>query len=262
MGQRAAADSPFTLDVWSTADGLPQSSVIALTQTRDGYLWLGTLNGLVRFDGNSMTPFNVNNTPACPTTALFFCSRTAGPTFGSARKAGRCARFKTAWSEMSSPASGKFYIAYEDEAGAVWFCFADGRILRWSSGEMEIRPPVSKAFWDQLFERAFHLVVPQKNRGFWSLNVQNLRVEKVNGDQSADDGAFPWTPAPVGYLLPAVKASIVFDSAVVATCSDRDGNLVVGTHGQGIFWMDGHGGWRHIALGEKPSQNFVLSRLF
>ena len=33
---------------WSTEEGLPQSSVISVIQTRDGYFWLGTLNGLVR----------------------------------------------------------------------------------------------------------------------------------------------------------------------------------------------------------------------
>jgi diguanylate cyclase (GGDEF)-like protein len=36
---------------WSTEDGLPQSSVTAIAQTPDGYLWLGTQVGLVRFDG-------------------------------------------------------------------------------------------------------------------------------------------------------------------------------------------------------------------
>ncbi len=38
-------------DVWTTANGLPQNSVNAITQTRDGYLWLGTFGGLTRFDG-------------------------------------------------------------------------------------------------------------------------------------------------------------------------------------------------------------------
>src|SRR5713101_3988196 len=49
----AAPTSPrFTVDPpWTTDEGLPENTVIALTQTRDGYLWLGTLKGLVRFDG-------------------------------------------------------------------------------------------------------------------------------------------------------------------------------------------------------------------
>ncbi|MGA2868842.1 MAG: two-component regulator propeller domain-containing protein, partial [Verrucomicrobiota bacterium] len=42
-----ADDSPFTVDSWTTEDDLPQSSVISIVQTHDGYLWLGTLNGLV-----------------------------------------------------------------------------------------------------------------------------------------------------------------------------------------------------------------------
>src|SRR6185503_19879915 len=37
--------------VWTTANALPQNSVNAITQTRDGYLWLGTFGGLTRFDG-------------------------------------------------------------------------------------------------------------------------------------------------------------------------------------------------------------------
>ncbi|HMJ91495.1 MAG TPA: two-component regulator propeller domain-containing protein, partial [Candidatus Acidoferrum sp.] len=54
----------FTVRVWETDDGLPQSSVLALAQTPDGYLWLGTLNGLVRFDGLRFDVFDPGNTPA------------------------------------------------------------------------------------------------------------------------------------------------------------------------------------------------------
>ena len=37
--------------IWQNQPGLPQASIYALTQTRDGYLWLGTQSGVVRFDG-------------------------------------------------------------------------------------------------------------------------------------------------------------------------------------------------------------------
>src|SRR4051812_12349755 len=49
--------------VWETKDGLPRNEVIAITQTREGYLWLGTLSGLVRFDGINFTTFDESNTP-------------------------------------------------------------------------------------------------------------------------------------------------------------------------------------------------------
>src|SRR6266705_3295154 len=48
-------------DVWLTRDGLPQEFVQAITQTRDGYLWIGTLGGLVRFDGVRFTAFDTSN---------------------------------------------------------------------------------------------------------------------------------------------------------------------------------------------------------
>ena len=50
--------------VWRDQDGLPQNSVTAMAQTRDGYLWLGTEEGAVRFDGVRFTIFDRNNTPA------------------------------------------------------------------------------------------------------------------------------------------------------------------------------------------------------
>src|SRR5207245_10536178 len=54
--------APFIIDGWDTEDGLPENAIISMTQTRDGYLWLGTLNGLVRFDGIGFTVFNESNT--------------------------------------------------------------------------------------------------------------------------------------------------------------------------------------------------------
>jgi signal transduction histidine kinase/ligand-binding sensor domain-containing protein len=47
---RAAAPD-FLLDTWDTKNGLPSSTVTAIAQTSDGYLWVGTYNGLARFDG-------------------------------------------------------------------------------------------------------------------------------------------------------------------------------------------------------------------
>ena len=41
----------YVYDTWTMADGLPHNHIKAIVQTRDGYLWLGTLMGLVRFDG-------------------------------------------------------------------------------------------------------------------------------------------------------------------------------------------------------------------
>ena len=51
-------------DVWNTENGMPSSSVTAIAQTPDGYLWVGTYNGLARFDGVRFVTFDPANTPA------------------------------------------------------------------------------------------------------------------------------------------------------------------------------------------------------
>lgn len=47
---------------WGVAEGLPADSVTAIIQTRDGYLWVGTSAGLVRFDGVRFTRFKLPGT--------------------------------------------------------------------------------------------------------------------------------------------------------------------------------------------------------
>lgn len=57
------AITQFTHEVWQADHGLPQNSITAIQQTGDGFLWLGTQEGLVRFDGVMFTVFDKNNTP-------------------------------------------------------------------------------------------------------------------------------------------------------------------------------------------------------
>ncbi|MFB3850559.1 MAG: two-component regulator propeller domain-containing protein [Acidobacteriota bacterium] len=49
--------SEYTHDTWTTETSLPQASVQAIYQSKDGYLWLGTQEGLVRFDGVRFVQF-------------------------------------------------------------------------------------------------------------------------------------------------------------------------------------------------------------
>jgi signal transduction histidine kinase/ligand-binding sensor domain-containing protein len=48
---------------YTTDQGLPHNTVRALLQTSDGYLWVGTLAGLARFDGLRFKVFDMSNTP-------------------------------------------------------------------------------------------------------------------------------------------------------------------------------------------------------
>jgi ligand-binding sensor domain-containing protein/signal transduction histidine kinase/DNA-binding response OmpR family regulator len=50
----------YVIDTWGLEDGLPQISIHAVIQTGDGYLWLGTQEGVVRFDGVRFEVYNKN----------------------------------------------------------------------------------------------------------------------------------------------------------------------------------------------------------
>jgi signal transduction histidine kinase/ligand-binding sensor domain-containing protein len=58
-----AAFAQYRFDSWTADNGLPQNSIHAIHQARDGYLWLATSDGLVRFDGARFTVFNKSNSP-------------------------------------------------------------------------------------------------------------------------------------------------------------------------------------------------------
>lgn len=72
-GGAAWADSlaVFTRHVWQASDGLPEQTVQAFAQTSDGYLWIGTTGGLVRFDGAHFTVFDRQNTPSLYENSVF-----------------------------------------------------------------------------------------------------------------------------------------------------------------------------------------------
>ncbi len=72
LGARSATfrDVEYLIDSWETEDGLPENSALAMVQTPDGYLWFGTFNGLVRFDGARFRVFGPANTPELPSDGI------------------------------------------------------------------------------------------------------------------------------------------------------------------------------------------------
>jgi signal transduction histidine kinase/ligand-binding sensor domain-containing protein len=93
-------DGEFLKKRWTTEEGLPQNTVNAIVQTRDGYIWLGTFGGLVRFDGLKFTIFNTANTPAL--------------------------------------ISNRIMSLYEDDEATVWIGTETGDILRYRGGTFDI----------------------------------------------------------------------------------------------------------------------------
>ncbi|HEV2694485.1 MAG TPA: two-component regulator propeller domain-containing protein, partial [Verrucomicrobiae bacterium] len=247
LGQRAgAAESPFVVDVWSTADRLPENTVIALTQTHDGYLWVGTLNGLARFDGNSFTPFNVNNMPNLPGNGIVFLfedSRTnlwVGTDNGSLSIVTR-GTLKQVYA--GGEGRGKFTAGFDDQTGTVWFVTDARQVFCWHDNALDQQPQVYGPLRDLLIYLAFHVAVANKDGGGWQFGSGNL--EKVRGGAHNSLG-----------LLPCPVATIT------AACEDEAGNLILGTSGAGVYWFDAAGKFRHITKEEGLSEDYVLSLCF
>lgn len=65
------------MTVWTSEDGLPQNTIDVIVQTRDGYLWIGTEEGLVRFDGVRFVVSDRQTAPALR--SAFISSLHEGP---------------------------------------------------------------------------------------------------------------------------------------------------------------------------------------
>ena len=61
----------YTIRSWQSQDGLPEETVQAFAQTPDGYLWVGTSGGLLRFDGAQFHLYAHENTPAFGENSVF-----------------------------------------------------------------------------------------------------------------------------------------------------------------------------------------------
>jgi len=288
-GRAAGTNSPFIIDSWGTRDKL-QVSVVSIIQTHDGYLWLGTLKGLVRFDGNRFTKFNQHNTPGLRSDGivrLFEDSKTnlwIGTDIGGVARVqnGVVTNFIVGRDERA----GQLMAACEDSSGAIWFYTADADLARYQNGKIDrlslsIPPPKTDPGQPSVFCRtvvaeksgtiwigeaagmfAFHsggfqppafvfdqtisagrldFLLASAEGGVWRL--MDGRVQKYTaGRVDKDFGVYPWNTAPVA-----------------CACEDRDGNLIVGTLGDGVYWYNTNGVAQHISLPQGLSSDYVLS---
>ena len=62
-GNTHSLKQDYSMRAWTSDNGLPVNSIRAIAQTPDGFIWLATEEGLVRFDGNSFFTFDPSNTP-------------------------------------------------------------------------------------------------------------------------------------------------------------------------------------------------------
>ncbi len=112
----------YTRTVWTQAQGLPQDTIRAITQTGDGFLWLGTDEGLARFDGYDFVIFTKDDgsLPSNSITALWAGHGGAlwiGTPNGLTRYANR--RFTTFTTRDGLP-DNAITSLFEDHSGVLW----------------------------------------------------------------------------------------------------------------------------------------------
>src|SRR5712691_6697712 len=128
----------YTVRIWQTEDGLPQNSVAAITQTPDGYLWVGTRDGLARFDG---IRFLVADDAAAPelkrASVSAVCAANDGSlwigleTNGITRlEDGKFSHF----SEAANPLNNQTHCILETKDGSIWIG-SEGGLARFQNGK-------------------------------------------------------------------------------------------------------------------------------
>ena len=236
----AAPDSPFIVNSWTDENGLPDNEGVSLLQSKNGYLWIGTLDGLVRFDGNQFKWFDEMNTPGLQSDRIVFLYEDRQTNLWIGTQSDGLAVIqngKIRSFENETAGIGRVTAASDGPDGSVYF-YSQSGVAQYRAGQMTYRSGVYSPLLSFL---AQHLVVPSRDGGEWQLF--RFRVQKGTGNQIEKDfGPWPWGNA-----------------FIKAACEDENGNLIVGTLGEGIFWFDADGHYQHISTADGLSSDNVLS---
>lgn len=263
---------PFSIESYQTDDGLPQNTVTKVFQSSEGYLWMGTLGGLVRFDGARFTVFDTANTPALKSSRVTSLVEDANDTIWIGQENGELATLRGGeFAEMNPGGAwpgGPVVASAADEFGDVWLLNQSGAVMRaqdlkvFPPPDGEAIPPVDRPSFCRLPDGRllvvlrgdvllvgetnlahFALPVPaprsvsamcaNSTGGAWVIADDHLRTLK-DGDWVADFGKCPWQSG----------------TMVTATLHTRQGILVVGTLNDGLYLFHREEGWLHISRQE------------
>jgi len=114
----------YTRHVWQAPDGLPEQTVQAFAQTPDGYLWIGTTGGLLRFDGAHFTLFDRQNTPALREFSIFCLMVSRDGALWIGTEGGGLARYLhgefTSWTTIEGLSNDFVRALAQDANGTIW----------------------------------------------------------------------------------------------------------------------------------------------
>ncbi|MBI2837109.1 MAG: hypothetical protein HYX75_02270 [Acidobacteria bacterium] len=258
-----SSPSQYLHEVWKTSDGLPMNSVQAICQSRDGYLWIGTQEGLVRFDGVRFTVFDSSNT--APITNNYFTSLLVdrdgiiwAGTFG-----GGALRYRNgvlSSLSLEGPSKiGRVRCLYQAGDGSIWIG-ADGSLTRWRGGSASSLDAEKGLQGETVMclseDREGGLWMGTRAGGLKRINPNGL-LEVIQLDRPLPAGAVLCLLADRagriwigtggggiscyenGHFTNYSMADGLAHDTVRSLCEDRDGNLWIGTNGGLSRFRDG-----------------------
>ena len=251
-----------TLDVWGPGQGLPQSTVQAIAQTPDGYLWVGTQEGLARFDGAQFTVFDRRSTTALTANAVLSLLVDPEGTLWVGTNGGGLLRMRGEHLEAIGPDQGltgrKVQALARDGRGTIWVGTDDEGLFRLDGGSFRRvlaeeggRPLLVRTLcvdragvlWAGTTGSGVTRFEPGGPRRFTSR--EGLPNDSVYA-LAAHPGGGVWAGTAGGGLARIVDGRVSTAESprlptgqVSALLLDRDENLWVGTWGRGVCRVRG-----------------------
>ncbi|MEW6159773.1 MAG: two-component regulator propeller domain-containing protein, partial [Verrucomicrobiota bacterium] len=138
----APTDSTWVARSWQSDEGLPDNSVCGVAQTPEGYLWVGTHGGLVRFDGVRFEEFPPQSISGVPNQVVrsMLLDRDGRLWLGMDR--GPVVRIGENGARVFTTQEGlpdlQMTSMTEDEQGAIWVGYTTGSLIRIQGDEVKV----------------------------------------------------------------------------------------------------------------------------
>lgn len=134
----AESENPYFARTWLAEDGLPDNRVVGLAQTSDGYLWVATQGGVVRFDGVRFQRVKVASSPdlIAGTMRALMLDRT-GRVWLAKEEGGTLFCFEGAQVRMVTadqglPKNETQHSMAMDGKGDLWVTYSTGKVIRYA----------------------------------------------------------------------------------------------------------------------------------